>query len=84
LRRGGELLRCEFASVGDVAFDEKFRHFYSFTVRSLGARFLCCFRWIKTHSSECWICHGVVKRLSDCDALPESIYIVISIAVDCM
>ena len=30
LRRGGELLRGEFAGVGDVAFDEKFRHFHSF------------------------------------------------------
>jgi hypothetical protein len=26
LRGGGELLRGEFAKVGDVAFDEKFRH----------------------------------------------------------
>ena len=43
LRRGGKLLRGEFANVGDVAFDEKFRHFYSFTVR-IWARFLCCFR----------------------------------------
>jgi hypothetical protein len=45
LRRGGELLGGEFAGVGDVAFDEKFRHFYSFTVR-IWARFLCGFRWI--------------------------------------
>ena len=36
LGRGGELLRGEFASVGDVAFDEKFRHFYSFSVRIWG------------------------------------------------
>jgi hypothetical protein len=33
---GGELLRGEVAYVGDIAFDEKFRHFYSFTVRILG------------------------------------------------
>ncbi len=39
LGRGGELLRGEFASVGDVAFDEKFRHFYSFTVRIFGPFF---------------------------------------------
>ena len=36
LRRGDELLRGEFANVRDVAFDEKFRHFYSFVVRIWG------------------------------------------------
>ena len=36
LGRGGELFRCEFASVGDISFDEKFRHFHSFTVRIWG------------------------------------------------
>jgi hypothetical protein len=36
LGRGGELLGREVAYVGDVAFDEKFRHFYSFTVRIWG------------------------------------------------
>jgi hypothetical protein len=42
LRGGGELLGGEFAGVGDVAFDEKFRHFYSFTVRILGPISLLC------------------------------------------
>lgn len=32
LRRGSELFGSEFASVGKVAFDEKFRHCYSFAV----------------------------------------------------
>jgi|HubBroStandDraft_6_1064221.scaffolds.fasta_scaffold84844_2 hypothetical protein len=36
LRRGGELLGGELANVGDVAFDEKFRHFHSFAVRVWG------------------------------------------------
>jgi hypothetical protein len=39
LRGGGELLLCELASVGDVAFDEKFRHFHSFAVRVWGPFF---------------------------------------------
>ena len=39
LRRGDELLRSEFAGVRDVAFDEKFRHFYSFAVKNFEGPF---------------------------------------------
>ena len=39
LRRCGELLRGEFAGVGDITFDEKFRHFYSFGVKVWGPFF---------------------------------------------
>jgi len=43
LGRGGELLRGEVAYVGDVAFDEKFRHFYSFDFKNLGPGFSAVF-----------------------------------------
>lgn len=39
LRRCGELLRREVAKARDIAFDEKFRHFYSFAVRVWGPFF---------------------------------------------
>jgi hypothetical protein len=63
LRGRSELLRGEFARAWDVAFNEKFRHLYSFGVRVWGPAFSAvCLKSIFIPAL------GMSRELSDCDA----------------